>query len=348
MKLKNKTLSLLLAVLLTLAGLPAMAEGGAVTRAYAVDSFVRVAGLTPDMGGPSPEAFADWDEVPEEYRESMAVAVSGGIIKGTDGSLNPNDGLTRLEAMIILGRCLPEVPIEREAAGFSDVPDWAKEEIERLYRGGLVNGYGGGVLGSYDPISEDQLILLTDRVRSALSGEVSLKDDFYAAVNHEWLSSAVIPEGKSVASISQNRLNEIDGYLLKRSRELLEKYNAGEELKPVENRAARFFDISLKYLEEDEGALEPLKKYFDKIDGCLNVIEIGSVNGTNLRDLSVPVLFDISIPCVIGADGYAEVLSGAYIAGLIPASTAATGPRIPTELKRPLPTTRRDCWPWPG
>ncbi len=313
MKLKNKTLSLLLAALLTLAGLPAMAEDAAVTRACAVDRFIRAAGLTSDADGPLPEAFGDWDEVPEEYRNSMAVAVSDGIIKGTDGNLNPNAELTRLEAMIILGRCLPEVPVKREPAGFSDVPDWAEEEIERLYRGGLVNGYGSGILGSYDLISEEQLDLLTGRVRSALSGDVSLKDDFYAAVNREWLAAAVIPEGKSEASINFGRLNEIDGYLLKRSRELLEKYKAGEELKPVENRAARFFDIALKYLEEDADAVGPLKKYFDRIDGCVNVLEIGSVNGTILRDLAVPVLFDISIPCVIGADGYAESLSGAYI-----------------------------------
>lgn len=313
MNLTKKLASALVAVAMTLTCLPALAEVDTVTRAQAVNSFVEAVGvesLTP-VGG-SPESFNDWDEVPEEYRANMALAVESGLILGCDGKLSPNAELTRLEAVIILGRCLPELTEIRETVAFTDVPDWAEDEIARLYRAGIVNGYGEGLMGSYDLINGEQLKLLTDRAGSAAYGNVSLKDDFYAAVNRDYFATTRIGEGRPKLSITSVRGDEISDWLVTRSEELLERLNAGEELKPVEERAARFYALALKTGEEAE-PLAPLNKYFEKIDACSGVLDFGNVNGVIIRDLSVPVLFGVTLPCRFDHDGYIEALGGIYI-----------------------------------
>ncbi len=308
MKVK-RFISAVLAAVIGLAAVPALGED-AVTRALAVYSFVEAAGEESFASGEGAAgAFEDWTEVPEEYRGAMELAVGRGIIKGSgDGKLHPNDSLTRLEAMLILGRCLPEVGEIRQAIDFADVPDWAEAEIDRLYRAEIVNGYGDGVLGSGDLITVEQLRLLTDRVRAAVSG---LKDDFYNAVNREWIADAKPSADRPKVSYYTQRDEEIGAYLIERSEELLAEYKAGKRLHAAEEGAAKLYELALN---DSYGTrpIEPIKTYLDRIQQSESLYELHNINGAYLRSISVPILFNVTIPVRMG-ESMPEALDGVYI-----------------------------------
>ncbi len=307
-------LCLLLAAALIAAGLPVMAEDG-VTRAFAVHCFVTAVGEGSLPAGPGGlSAFADSADVPEEYRRDMELAAANGIILGSGGRLLPNEELTRLEAMLILGRCLPGLDEVRPAAEFVDVPDWAAAEIERLYMAGIVNGYGGGQLGSYDRVSAEQLGLLTDRLRTAFPDNVSIKDDFYAAVNRGYLTSAQVNRERPMISAVLDREDEISSYLVRRSEELLAKYESGEGLREVEAMAARFYKMAKGEQPQDNiGAV--LAKYINMIDASTGVRSLGTAAGNIYSELSVPVLFELNVPCRLYMN-YPVPVNGVYIDAL--------------------------------
>ena len=140
------------------------------TREFAVASFIRSSGM--DMTSASHSVLArlsDADAITPWFRTEMATAVAGGIIKGYDtGVLCPGEGIRRIEAFVILSRCLPDLQADREAIPFTDVPAWAKADLDRLSGAGLVLGYGNNTLGADDQLTVEQVGILAARLQLML------------------------------------------------------------------------------------------------------------------------------------------------------------------------------------
>ena len=134
----------------------------AATREYAVAAFSEAAGLT---GESDLSAFSDGDKVSAWYRESLAAAIANGVLTGyEDATLRPQSTIRRVEALVILSRCLTELPAEGEPVAFRDVPAWAAKDIDRLSSAGIIEGYGNGALGSEDAITVEQVRILMSRL----------------------------------------------------------------------------------------------------------------------------------------------------------------------------------------
>ncbi len=140
------------------------------TREFAVASFVRSIGMDTTSASDSVLArFSDADAITPWFRTEMATAVAGGIIKGYDtGVLCPGEGIRRIEAFVILSRCLPDLQADREAIPFTDVPAWAKADLDRLSGAGLVLGYGNNTLGADDQLTVEQVGILAARLQLML------------------------------------------------------------------------------------------------------------------------------------------------------------------------------------
>lgn len=137
------------------------------SREYAVAAFLRAAGLGETETLDVLAEFADADAVSAYYAGEMATAVENGIINGyTDKTLRPQSTISRIEALVILSRCLPELKETTAAITFTDVPVWAKSDIDRLSKAGLVLGYDNGLLGAGDNLTVEQVGILTARVRA--------------------------------------------------------------------------------------------------------------------------------------------------------------------------------------
>ena len=158
----------LVCLLTVVGGTPVRAAEDTATREYAIAAFIEAIGMETLEGSPDAlAAFTDADQIGEQYAEAMAKAVAGGIVIGNgDGTLRPKDMIRRIEALVLLSRCLPELPAAGEALAFTDVPAWAQEEVNRLSAAGIVKGYGDGTLGAEEYLTAEQVSLLTARVRS--------------------------------------------------------------------------------------------------------------------------------------------------------------------------------------
>lgn len=147
----------------------------AATREYAVAAFIDAAGISMPDGTDALSGFADAETVSTYYSAELAAAVENGILEGYgDHTLRPQTTISRVEAMVLLSRCLPELEPATDAVAFADVPAWAKEEIDRLSAAGLVLGYGDGTLGASDDLTVEQVKILTARIRETDAASLAL------------------------------------------------------------------------------------------------------------------------------------------------------------------------------
>lgn len=90
------------------------------------------------------------------------------ILRGTGNGLELDKGLTRVEGIVIYLRLLggeyPSNEFRNEEAGyktgFTDVPDWAKDNINYLHANKLVNGLDDETLGANQPMTAEQFTTL--------------------------------------------------------------------------------------------------------------------------------------------------------------------------------------------
>lgn len=144
------------------------------SREMTVAAFIDAARITPPDGTEAISAYADAYSVSAYYAAELAAAVSAGILKGyEDNTLRPQNTITRVEALVLLSRCLPDLEETAEAIAFSDVPNWAKADIDRLTKAGLVQDCGNGKLGAADELTVEQVSLLVSRVNTSDAGRAA-------------------------------------------------------------------------------------------------------------------------------------------------------------------------------
>jgi len=132
------------------------------SREYTIAAFAEATGAE---GDGTKSEFRDADEISSWFGESVSKALGAGLIKGyEDNTLRPKKTISRVEAMVILSRFLPELAEAREPIEFIDIPEWAKEDIDRLSRAGLAAGYGEEILGAYDNLTVEQVKGLVKRL----------------------------------------------------------------------------------------------------------------------------------------------------------------------------------------
>lgn len=102
--------------------------------------------------------YVDNEDIPKEYRGSVAAATAFGIVNGVETEKGmkfyPNSQITRSEAAVILYR-LTGNHAEEYVSTFADdssVPVWAVSAVNYLYNNGILRGNGNGI-EPYAPIT---------------------------------------------------------------------------------------------------------------------------------------------------------------------------------------------------
>lgn len=238
-------------------------------REYVVSEFVQSVGrnnlvIKTDQADKILSAFKDSDDIDAEYREDIARAKSYALIDGYDDStLRPRDNIRRIEAMVLFSRALPEDLEETsELIEFNDVPEWAKADIDRLTKAGLVYGYGDGRLGAEDNITVEQVKLLTDRSDEMLN-TTPVGESFYGYINNKTfrnystadqavidpIHGAIIQVPNSWSAF-QDRQTEIT----EKTQEALHKLLKGEMKFEDNTPEQRVYDMYYCYANKDEDA----------------------------------------------------------------------------------------------
>ena len=189
------------------------------SREYAVAAFVDAAGIFLPDGTDALSVFTDAETSSTYYTPELAAAVEKGILNGySDHTLRPQNTISRVEAMVLLSRCLPELGPANDAISFTDVPAWAKRDIDRLSAAGLVLGYGDGTLGASDDLTVEQVKILAARISEADTASHALElwtDDAPAKIALTAYMAAITDPGSEdfIPVLDRIAVFDLDGTL---------------------------------------------------------------------------------------------------------------------------------------
>lgn len=274
----------LLAALLTVAMLAAM-----VPQVFAAES--------------TPSPYATRGQVVEmlltaadDYNPGVKKA---DIIQGNgDGNLREGDTVTRAEAMIMLRRAFGQLPVPTGDAlrtgyagvQFDDVPQWAAEDIGALTAAGILAGTGGNKLRPLDKVTVEQMELMIRRVWALEAS--NLRDDFYAAVNHQWLAGSTIPNGEvsngAMMEMAAQNNTQVAGIIK-------DAANAANKKGSREQKIADFYNGILQVKNGQVNDLSPLQPYFDRINAIETMDDVMKVRTALYNDLGTSALYTFSL-----------------------------------------------------
>lgn len=263
-KFKTRLFSAILCLAVAFSIVPVQADSTRdklVTREQAVVSILNTVGYgalneTENNLG----TFSDASSISEDYTDEMAIAVTNGIVAGSGTTLDPQRNVTRLEFAMFLSRSIRELPILKDDISFSDVPASAAGDIRRLARSGLFSGYGNGLFGINDYLTQTQLNAVMDRVKALANTD--LADDFYYSVNYDWLKSTKLPAGyPGIGSFDELSLN--NDIKIKEIVNTIYKDKDTYETGTIQQKLADFYSTILDMENRNKQGIEPIIKYLD-------------------------------------------------------------------------------------
>lgn len=318
-KMKVRILTMLLCLSMVLTLIPAQAATASldlVSREQAVAELLNTVGL-----GALNEAqadlsnFSDASSVTAEYVDELGVAVSNGIIVGNPTkALNPKSNITRLEFALIISRSSRELPAYIALQSFTDVPAYAVGDVNRLVKSGIMSGYGNGQFGSGDYLTQGQLEAILGRVKNLAL--VRPQDDFYYAMNYEWLTGTKLPAGypglmsfDEVGISNNEKLKVMVKDLIKNT----DTYQEGTK----EQKMADFYSTIVDSENRNKQGLTPIKAYLDRVDQAKTAQELLDTMVQFENEVGLNLLFSFS-PNTDMKDSNRYVLYGSPLSSTLP------------------------------
>ena len=85
-----------------------------------------------------------------------------GIVSGVSKTMfAPEKSISRVEFAAMLGRAFNLVSTSSAVTSpFTDVPEWAAQEVQALYEAGIIAGRGQGIFDPYSEISREHMALM--------------------------------------------------------------------------------------------------------------------------------------------------------------------------------------------
>lgn len=212
------------------------------------------------------------------------------IIKGYggDGELHEDWNITRAEALVMLSRAfgtLPELTghnarVALKSGDFTDIPDWAKPELQPVLDAGIAAGTAEGIFSPTDDVTKEQMNLFIQRAY-ALYG-TNEKDDFYASVNKDALNTLEIKPGRVLAGT----LFDLQDESTMQVNEIIKEVTSGKwEKGTKEQKIADLYNNILDTESRNQIGAAPIKPYLEMIDKAYNVTEIMNVQNTLMEKL---------------------------------------------------------------
>lgn len=206
--------------------------------------------------------------------------------------------LTRVEALVMVSRAFNQFPepkgnnlrLSNFSISFSDIPKWAKEDINKLIKAGLLSESSDGKLNSDELITKAEIQNLVSRI-FALYG-TNLKDDFYSTINKQWLDNSVIEEGEA----SNDIINELTINNRQRINSIFEELaNQIFEKGTKEQKISDLYKTAIDIDKRNSQGIEPIKKYLDIIDSANTINELVQADIDIFNHTGINSLFQFSI-----------------------------------------------------
>ena len=214
------------------------------------------------------------------------------------GDLHEDRIVNRVEALVMLVRAfdgLPEPVGDNarrayDAGNFTDIPDWARDELEEVWTAGIIAGTTETTFSPYLPITEGQLETLIRRVY-ALKG-TNLKDDFYATVNKAWLDASEIPAGYTNTGTLYEMTVTANEQVADLIDEIVQSSPApGTPAEKIKN----LYESVVDWDARNAAGIEPLRPWLDAIDQAGSLEELMAVHNQISREAAVSVLMGFGL-----------------------------------------------------
>lgn len=216
------------------------------------------------------------------------------ILQGDgSGSLALDRPVTRAEALVMLSRAFGPLPAPvgdsarwaYPAANFTDIPGWAQTELSNVFQSGIVAGTSETTFSPELGVTAEQLDRFLRRVY-ALEG-TNLKDDFYAAVNKEWLDTAQFPPGYPYTGA----LYELNYQVSQQVAGLIQEIAAGTpKAGTPQEKIKNLYDNILDWDARNAAGVEPLQPYLEAIDKAGSIDQLMEVHDRVSRELASSLL----------------------------------------------------------
>lgn len=230
----------------------------------------------------------------QEYQPNMPE-----LIKGYDDGDNRLDQpATRLEALIMIKRAFGELNtpkghyqrVYETTVTFTDIPDWAKVEVEELCKAGVLEGTASGELGISEPITKQEVQQIISRIY-ALEGS-NKKDDFYATVNKQALENSSLPIGTNVNGELDHMAYKINDQISALLEEMTQQtYEKGSK----QQKLADFYRNAIHIEARNQQGITPLDPYFLQIDHAKNLEDLIQVDNVLKKELGISALLLFSL-----------------------------------------------------
>ena len=273
--LKAKIFSVLLCFALLFGMLPAGAASGPeyVTREQAVASLFETIGYGALNETESDlSVFSDAGLADPQFTDELGKAITNGILTGTPGkALRPGENITRLEFALVVSRSMRELPDIGANGDFSDVPAAYTGDVNRLVRAGLMNGCGNGKFGSEDYLAQKQLDAILKRIEGLSATRP--QDDFFYAMNQDWLRNAKLPAGyPGITSFDEVSLRN-DGKLKTIVNDLIKNADTWKD-GTKEQKMVDFYSTIVDVESRNKEGIEPIKPYLDRLEAVKTAQEL--------------------------------------------------------------------------
>lgn len=220
------------------------------------------------------------------------------ILKGyPNGDLDESGSVTRAQALVMLQRAFGGLPEPKgdnarsgyPAANFTDVPDWAKAELQPVFNAGIVAGTSPTTFSPDSKITGTQLDLFLHRTY-ALEG-TNLKDDFYATVNKTALDNSVISPGSIGYSAFTQVGEKVDAEVAGIIRDLVKTggKTAGEK------KLVALYQNILNIDARNQAGITPIQPYLTAIDQAQSIEELMTASDKLYQDTGVSLLMGFSL-----------------------------------------------------
>ncbi|MCX7773861.1 MAG: S-layer homology domain-containing protein, partial [Clostridia bacterium] len=244
-----------------------------VTREQAVAGIIQTVGLGALNETESDlSAFKDASLVTPDNKDELAVALTNGILTGYgNGTISPSKNVTRLEFALFLSRTIRELPAINMVTAFKDVPAAYQGDVAKIAKAGLMGGYGNEKFGSGDYMTAQQMAAVLGRVKALAS--VRPQDDFFYAMNRNWLATTKLPAGyPGLSAFDEADRSNSDKLKLMVQELYKNKGTYAEGTK--EQKMSDFYTTILDTDSRNKEGIQPIKKYMDLIESAKTCQEL--------------------------------------------------------------------------
>lgn len=225
-------------------------------------------------------------EAADDYQPGLQ---QSDIMKGyEDGTLREDSPVSRVEALVMLRRAFGSFPqlqgnnlrLAISKQEFTDIPDWAKAELDDVFSAGIAAGTGDGRFSPDDYVTEEQMKLFIARTYTVFGS--NLKDSFYASVNKEFLDRSQIKEGRTISGTLYDLQDQVDEQV---SDIIQEAVSSDPEPGSAQDKMKILYQNILNMDARNKEGWEPIKPYLTMVDEAQTMEDLMNLDDTLRRDL---------------------------------------------------------------